>query len=129
MHVHAAAAIPSSFCKPLPSLLLNSHLRAAAQRSKHMPALDEVYLGPQEEEEGIGDVDLFQLDGDGSRLGVQEKWLGHLAERQLGEDGHPRKVPPRLAPPPPPPRRGYPWPGAWRRPLCKCRKDSSKGSC
>jgi hypothetical protein len=46
----------------------------------------------QEEEEGIGDVDLFTLVDDSSRLAVNAKWLGHLAERQLGEDGHPRKV-------------------------------------
>ena len=46
----------------------------------------------QEEEEGIGDVDLFTLVDDGMRLAVNAKWLGHLAERQLGEDGHPRKV-------------------------------------
>lgn len=47
----------------------------------------------QEEEEGIGDVDLFQLDkGTPQRLAVHSKWLGHLAERQLGDDGHPRKV-------------------------------------
>lgn len=37
-------------------------------------------------------MDLFTLVGEGSRLAVNAKWLGHLAERQLGEDGHPRKV-------------------------------------
>ncbi len=68
------------------------------RRQRYMSVLDEVYLGLQEEEEGIGDVDLFQLEGDVNRLGVQQKWLGHLAERQLGEDGHPRKVAPQLGP-------------------------------
>lgn len=48
----------------------------------------------QEEEEGIGDVDLFTLVDGGARLAVNAKWLGHLADRQLGEDGHPRKVRP-----------------------------------
>lgn len=32
----------------------------------------------QEEEEGIGDVDLFTLNEDGSRLQVNPKWLQHL---------------------------------------------------
>ncbi|KAK9806100.1 hypothetical protein WJX72_001362 [[Myrmecia] bisecta] len=46
----------------------------------------------EEEEEGIGDVDLFTLTEDGSKLMVNAKWLQHLQERLLGEDGHPRKV-------------------------------------
>ena len=32
----------------------------------------------QEEEEGIGDVDLFTLNEDGDRLQVNPKWLQHL---------------------------------------------------
>lgn len=56
----------------------------------HVPGLVVPWL--QEEEEGIGDVDLFTLVDDGKRLAVNAKWLGHLADRQLGEDGHPRKV-------------------------------------
>ena len=37
-------------------------------------------------------MDLFTLVDGGARLAVNAKWLGHLADRQLGEDGHPRKV-------------------------------------
>jgi len=51
-----------------------------------------LHLTQEKEEEGIGDVDLFTLVDSGERLAVNAKWLGHLAERQLGEDGHPRKV-------------------------------------
>ncbi|KAL3153768.1 hypothetical protein ABBQ32_013356 [Trebouxia sp. C0010 RCD-2024] len=46
----------------------------------------------EEEEEGIGDVDLFTLTEDRTKLVVNVKWLQHLQERLLGEDGHPRKV-------------------------------------
>ncbi|DBA96032.1 TPA: hypothetical protein ACH3X1_001533 [Trebouxia sp. C0004] len=46
----------------------------------------------EEEEEGIGDVDLFTLTGDRNKLVVNVKWLQHLQERLLGDDGHPRKV-------------------------------------
>lgn len=46
----------------------------------------------EEEEENMGDVDLFTLTRDGSALTVNGKWLQHLQERLLGEDGHPRKV-------------------------------------
>ena len=48
-----------------------------------------------QEEEAIGDVDLFTVSEDGKELTVNAKWLQHLQERLLGEDGHPRKV--RLA--------------------------------
>ncbi|WIA33521.1 hypothetical protein OEZ86_006646 [Tetradesmus obliquus] len=48
----------------------------------------------EEEEEGdaMGDVDLFALTPDGAALTVNGKWLTHLEERLLGEDGHPRKA-------------------------------------
>eukprot|EP01025_Chloroclados_australasicus_P029639 TRINITY_DN2962_c0_g1_i4.p1 TRINITY_DN2962_c0_g1~~TRINITY_DN2962_c0_g1_i4.p1 ORF type:complete len:1444 (-),score=216.55 TRINITY_DN2962_c0_g1_i4:2834-7165(-) len=55
----------------------------------------------EEEEEGeegqgsMGDVDLFMLktQEDGSEmLCVNPKWLKHLQERTLGEDGQPRKL-------------------------------------
>jgi hypothetical protein len=48
----------------------------------------------QEEEEGeaMGDVDLFALTPDAGALTVNGKWLQHLEERLLGEDGHPRKA-------------------------------------
>ncbi|KAL0025091.1 hypothetical protein WJX79_008079 [Trebouxia sp. C0005] len=46
----------------------------------------------EEEEEGIGDVDLFTLTEDRNKLVVNVKWLQHLQERLLGDDGHPRKV-------------------------------------
>lgn len=39
----------------------------------------------------MGDVDLFAL-APGGGLTVNAKWLQHLQERLLGEDGHPRKV-------------------------------------
>lgn len=42
----------------------------------------------------MGDVDLWSLEGEpGKRtLTVNAKWLQHLQERLLGDDGHPRKV-------------------------------------
>lgn len=55
-----------------------------------------LHVFPQEEDEGeaMGDVDLFALTHDGSALTVNSKWLQHLEERLLGEDGHPRKAKP-----------------------------------
>ncbi len=47
---------------------------------------------PKQEEEAIGDVDLFTVSEDGAELTVNAKWLQHLQERLLGEDGHPRKA-------------------------------------
>ena len=49
-------------------------------------------VAQEEEENGIGDVDLFTLVDEGGGLEVNAKWLQHLQERLLGEDGHPRKV-------------------------------------
>lgn len=46
----------------------------------------------QEEEENMGDVDLWSLTPDGQSLTVNAKWLQHLQDRLLGEDSHPRKV-------------------------------------
>ncbi|GAB4814795.1 hypothetical protein N2152v2_001841 [Parachlorella kessleri] len=46
----------------------------------------------EDEEEPIGDVDLFCLTHERGALTVHPKWLTHLQERQLGEDGQPRKV-------------------------------------
>ena len=37
-------------------------------------------------------MDLFTVSEDGKELTVNAKWLQHLQERLLGEDGHPRKV-------------------------------------
>lgn len=48
--------------------------------------------GGLQEEEVIGDVDLFSLSEDKSEITVNAHWLQHLQERVLGEDGHPRKV-------------------------------------
>lgn len=42
--------------------------------------------------EAMGDVDLFALVNEGHALTVNSKWLQHLEERLLGEDGHPRKA-------------------------------------
>lgn len=43
-------------------------------------------------EEPIGDVDLFSLTEDGQSLRVNQKWLGHLRSRVLGEDSQPRRA-------------------------------------
>ena len=43
-------------------------------------------------EELIGDVDLFSLTEDGNSLEVNQKWLGHLRSRVLGEDTQPRRA-------------------------------------
>ena len=40
----------------------------------------------------MGDVDLFALAREGEALTVNAKWLQHLEDRLLGEDGHPRKA-------------------------------------
>lgn len=42
----------------------------------------------------MGDVDLWSLEGEPGKqtLTVNAKWLQHLQERLLGDDGHPRKV-------------------------------------
>lgn len=45
-----------------------------------------------EEEEAMGDVDLWSLAEEGAALTVNSKWLQHLQTRLLGEDGHPRRV-------------------------------------
>jgi hypothetical protein len=42
--------------------------------------------------EAMGDVDLCALADEGKALTVNSKWLQHLEERLLGEDGHPRKA-------------------------------------
>lgn len=47
--------------------------------SKHVCGLSSSVLEIQEEEEeGIGDVDLFSLTPDREHLAVNEKWLRHL---------------------------------------------------
>ena len=45
----------------------------------------------EEEDDPIGDVDLFSLIDDGKALEVNRKWLEHLQSRILGEDGQPRR--------------------------------------
>ncbi len=37
-------------------------------------------------------MDLFTVSEDGAELTVNAKWLQHLQERLLGDDGHPRKA-------------------------------------
>ena len=49
-------------------------------------------ISTEQEEEAIGDVDLFTVSEDGKELTVNAKWLQHLQERLLGDDGHPRKA-------------------------------------
>ncbi len=51
-----------------------------------------------DDDENMGDVDLFTLTEERGALTVNSKWLSHLQERLLGEDGHPRKVRPAAAP-------------------------------
>jgi hypothetical protein len=51
-----------------------------------------VLLQEEDEGEAMGDVDLFALTPDAGALTVNGKWLQHLEERLLGEDGHPRKA-------------------------------------
>lgn len=48
------------------------------------------YLQEEDDGEPMGDVDLFALTQNDA-LTVNSKWLQHLEERLLGEDGHPRK--------------------------------------
>lgn len=59
---------------------------------KLKPEAKELEL--EDDEEPIGDVDLFSLTEDASGLQVNSKWLGHLQTRLLGEDGQPRKAEP-----------------------------------
>ena len=46
--------------------------------SRHTVCLIFAYVYMQEEEEGIGDVDLFTLSEDQTKLSVNVKWLQHL---------------------------------------------------
>eukprot|EP00210_Caulerpa_lentillifera_P004712 g4496.t1 len=50
---------------------------------------------PKEEdpdEEAVGDIDLFSLTEDKSSFTVNPKWMEHLQDRKLSEEGQPRKV-------------------------------------
>jgi len=47
---------------------------------------------PEEEEKEMGDIDLFAVSEDGKGLRVHPKWLQHLEERKLGEDGQPQRM-------------------------------------
>lgn len=51
---------------------------------KRLHGLTEIgiFIPVQEEEENMGDVDLWSLTEDGTNLTVNAKWLGHL---QVGE--------------------------------------------
>eukprot|EP01025_Chloroclados_australasicus_P065657 TRINITY_DN8944_c1_g1_i2.p1 TRINITY_DN8944_c1_g1~~TRINITY_DN8944_c1_g1_i2.p1 ORF type:complete len:1698 (-),score=169.93 TRINITY_DN8944_c1_g1_i2:1184-6277(-) len=51
------------------------------------PEVDE----EEEEEEVMGDIDLFQLSDDNKYLTINAKWLDHLQDRTLSSDGNPRK--------------------------------------
>ncbi|KAK9824008.1 hypothetical protein WJX72_006929 [[Myrmecia] bisecta] len=46
----------------------------------------------QEQKQGIGDIDLFTLSEDGSKLVINKSWLHHLQERRVGDDGVTRVV-------------------------------------
>ncbi|CAD7697548.1 unnamed protein product [Ostreobium quekettii] len=45
-----------------------------------------------EEEESVGDIDLFSLTESSEDLTVNPKWLQHLQERRLSDEGQPRRV-------------------------------------
>lgn len=47
---------------------------------------------PEEEEKEMGDIDLFAVSEDGRGLRVHPKWLQHLEERKLGDDGQPQRM-------------------------------------
>lgn len=47
---------------------------------------------PEEEEKEMGDIDLFAVSEDGKGLRVHPKWLQHLEERKLGDDGQPQRM-------------------------------------
>lgn len=49
-------------------------------------------IGQIDEEESVGDIDLFSVTGDGTLMAVNPKWLQHLQERRLSDEGQPRKV-------------------------------------
>ncbi|KAL6765006.1 hypothetical protein V8C86DRAFT_2467238 [Haematococcus lacustris] len=68
---------------------LTEKVDALSTRLKAEPAKPGEEL---EDEENMGDTDLWQLTADGSALTVNSRWLQHLQERLLGEDGQPRKV-------------------------------------
>mmetsp|Transcript_9701 Transcript_9701/g.26290 ORF Transcript_9701/g.26290 Transcript_9701/m.26290 type:complete len:665 (+) Transcript_9701:145-2139(+) len=61
---------------------LSTRLKAEPKESEEL----------EEEEENMGDVDLWALANDGNALTVNARWLQHLQDRLLGEDGHPRKA-------------------------------------
>eukprot|EP00775_Hariotina_reticulata_P013475 gene13475-13601_t len=67
---------------------LTEKVDALSTRLKAEPREDE----DEDDGEAMGDVDLFALTADGAALTVNAKWLQHLEERLLGEDGHPRKA-------------------------------------
>ena len=92
---------------------LSSRMKPGDSNEERTKSSDD--LCEEEEEEGMGDVDLFQLNAPskangvkgrangsesgkegnseaGASLVVNPKWLQHLEERCLSEDGHPMKV-------------------------------------
>ncbi|EFJ48600.1 hypothetical protein VOLCADRAFT_104654 [Volvox carteri f. nagariensis] len=68
---------------------LTEKVDALSTKLKPEPKEDE-----EEEEENMGDVDLWSLNEESNSLTVNAKWLQHLQERLLGEDGHPRRAKP-----------------------------------
>ena len=43
-------------------------------------------------QEDMGDIDLWSLSPDGNSLVVNGRWLNHLQQRMLGQDGQPKKT-------------------------------------
>ncbi|GIL82776.1 hypothetical protein Vretimale_8343 [Volvox reticuliferus] len=68
---------------------LTEKVDALSTKLKPEPKEDE-----EEEEESMGDVDLWSLSEENNSLTVNAKWLQHLQDRLLGEDGHPRRAKP-----------------------------------
>ncbi|GLI67376.1 hypothetical protein VaNZ11_011557 [Volvox africanus] len=68
---------------------LTEKVDALSTKLKPEPKEDE-----EEEEENMGDVDLWSLNEENNSLTVNAKWLQHLQDRLLGEDGHPRRAKP-----------------------------------
>ena len=65
-HVRRTQLLPSP---------IQRHIRRLAP---HCHSKQDVFVCGQEEEEGIGDVDLFTLSDDRTKLSVNVKWLQHL---------------------------------------------------
>ena len=46
----------------------------------------------EEDQEDMGDIDLWTVSPGSGNLQVNGRWLKHLQQRLLGDDGHPRRT-------------------------------------